>query len=109
MYRISSETGAKFDSDGSKRIVGSIRQVEVDSRFGHREEENEDDQVLVESRMERDYHFVSERADYTYIYTFFFFEFNEIPQSVLNIYTTIFESPKSLDTLFFLSYIVTKL
>lgn len=68
MYRISSETGAKFDSDGSKRIVGSIRQVEVDSRFGHREEENKDDQVLVESRMERDYHFVSERADYIYIY-----------------------------------------
>lgn len=68
--RISSETGAKFDSDGSKRIVGSIRQAEVDSRFGHREEENEDDQILVESRMERDYHFVSEFINYIYIYIY---------------------------------------
>lgn len=55
------------------------------------------------------WNFINLYLQFVYIYTFFFFEFNEIPQSVLNIYTTIFESPKSLDTLFFLLYIVTKL
>lgn len=54
-----SETRPKSDSDGSERLVGSLREAEINPRFGQREEENEDDQVIVESRMERDDHFVS--------------------------------------------------
>lgn len=54
-----SETGTKSDSDGSKRLVGSVREAEADSGFGQREEENKDNQVVAEPRVERDNHFVS--------------------------------------------------
>lgn len=58
-----SETGTKSDSDGSKRLVGPVREAEADPGFGQREEENEDNQIVAEPRVERDNHFVSGAAE----------------------------------------------
>lgn len=49
----------QLDSDGSERRQRSLRQTEIDTWFGQREKENENDPQLFESRLERNIKFVS--------------------------------------------------
>lgn len=48
-----SSPGSKPHPDGPQRFIGPVREAEADSRFGQRQEENEDYPILLESHLER--------------------------------------------------------
>lgn len=58
-----SHTRKKSHSDGSERSFGSVRQAETNPRGRKHKKENEDNQVVAESRMERDNLYVSSKVN----------------------------------------------
>jgi hypothetical protein len=48
-----SPPGQKPYSNGPQRFIGPVREVEADSRFGQRQEENKDYPIFPESHLER--------------------------------------------------------
>jgi hypothetical protein len=54
-----SPPGQKPYPNGPEWFIGPVRQVEADSRFGQRQEENKDNPVLPEPHLERDPNVVS--------------------------------------------------
>lgn len=58
-FLCSSSPRKKSHSHGSKRIFGSVRQVETHTRYRQYQKENQDNQIVIKSCMERDHYVVS--------------------------------------------------